>query len=101
MRLPAFAPAAAFAVLFAATIATTHTLSAQAAGPVLTGQAAFTDWNQQQPGIRHKITLADLPQPHPDESVQNQPRAARIRCLRPSLPGRGRRWARPESAAAW
>jgi glucose/arabinose dehydrogenase len=74
MRQPAFAPAAAFAVLFAATIATTHTLSAQATGPVLTGQTAFTDWNQQQPGIRHKITLADLPQPHPDESVQNQPR---------------------------
>jgi glucose/arabinose dehydrogenase len=51
-----------------------QTLHAQATGPVLTGQAAFTDWNQQQPGIRHKITLGDLPQPNPDESVQNQPR---------------------------
>jgi glucose/arabinose dehydrogenase len=50
------------------------TMHAQATGPVLTGQAAFTDWNQQQPGIRHKITLGDLPQPNPDESVQNQPR---------------------------
>jgi glucose/arabinose dehydrogenase len=48
-------------------------MHAQATGPVLTGQAAFTDWNQQQPGIRHKITLADLPQPNPDEAVQNQP----------------------------
>jgi glucose/arabinose dehydrogenase len=38
---------------------------------VLTGQAAFTDWNQQKPGVRHKITLADLPQPKPEESVRN------------------------------
>jgi glucose/arabinose dehydrogenase len=42
--------------------------------PLLTGQSAFTDWNQQAPGVRHKITLADLPEPHPDESVQNSPR---------------------------
>lgn len=41
--------------------------------PVLTGQAAFTDWNQQAPGIRHKITLADLPQPKPEEAVNNTP----------------------------
>jgi len=44
------------------------------AGATLTGQAAFTDWNQQQPGVRHKITVADLPEPKPDESVNNQPR---------------------------
>jgi glucose/arabinose dehydrogenase len=41
--------------------------------PVLTGQAAFTDWDQQKPGVRHKITLADLPAPNPDEAVSNQP----------------------------
>ena len=40
----------------------------------LTGQAAFTDWNQQQPGVRHKITVADLPAPNPSEAVSNQPR---------------------------
>ena len=39
----------------------------------LTGQAAFTDWNQQSPGVRHKITVADLPAPNPDEAVSNQP----------------------------
>jgi glucose/arabinose dehydrogenase len=39
----------------------------------VTGQAAFADWNQQQPGIRRKITLADLPQPKPDEAVNNGP----------------------------
>ena len=44
-----------------------------AAAQTLTGQAAFTDWNQQKPGVAHKITVADLPQPHPEESVQNQP----------------------------
>ena len=39
----------------------------------VTGQAAFADWNQQQPGIRRKITLADLPEPKPEESVNNTP----------------------------
>jgi glucose/arabinose dehydrogenase len=38
-----------------------------------TGQAAFADWNQQQPGIRRKITLADLPAPKPEEAVNNTP----------------------------
>ncbi len=41
--------------------------------PLLTGQAAFTDWNQQAPGTRHKITVADLPEPKPEEAVSNQP----------------------------
>ena len=40
----------------------------------ITGQAAFADWNQQQPGVRRKITLADLPEPKPEESVNNTPR---------------------------
>jgi glucose/arabinose dehydrogenase len=39
--------------------------------PLLTGQAAFTDWNQQQPGMRHLITLADLPEPNSAEAVNN------------------------------
>jgi glucose/arabinose dehydrogenase len=39
----------------------------------VTGQAAFADWDQQQPGIRRKITLADLPEPRPDEAVNNTP----------------------------
>jgi glucose/arabinose dehydrogenase len=40
-------------------------------GPLLTGQSSFTDYAQQTPGVRHKITLADLPQPKPDEAVNN------------------------------
>jgi glucose/arabinose dehydrogenase len=46
-------------------------LSAAAQQPLLTGQASFTDWSQQHPGVRHKITLGDLPQPNPAQSVQN------------------------------
>ena len=42
-------------------------------GPILTGQAAFTDWSQQKPGVRHKITVADLPAPDSQESVDNGP----------------------------
>ena len=40
---------------------------------VVTGQAAFADWNQQKPGIRRKITIADLPAPAPQEAVSNGP----------------------------
>ena len=39
----------------------------------LTGQAAFADWKDEKPGVRRKITVADLPQPAPAESVRNQP----------------------------
>ena len=49
------------------------TALAQQQQPLLTGQAAFTDWAQQHPGVRHKITLADLPQPNPSEAVSNGP----------------------------
>jgi glucose/arabinose dehydrogenase len=41
--------------------------------PLLTGQSAFTDWAQQRPGVRHKITLGDLPAPNPAEAVDNGP----------------------------
>jgi glucose/arabinose dehydrogenase len=54
---------------------------AQAAGPdgkdaqkdVLTGQAAFTDYRSEKPGLRHKITVADLPKPFATESAGNGP----------------------------
>ena len=47
--------------------------SAQEKGQLLTGQAAFTDWSQQAPGVRHRITVEDLPGPRPEESVNNTP----------------------------
>jgi glucose/arabinose dehydrogenase len=42
-------------------------------GTTITGQAAFTDYTQEHPGVRRKITLADLPQPKEDQSVDNGP----------------------------
>src|ERR1700733_11529671 len=42
-------------------------------GSVITGQAAFADYTQEHPGVRRKITLADLPEPKEDESVDNGP----------------------------
>ncbi|MES2393110.1 MAG: PQQ-dependent sugar dehydrogenase [Acidobacteriota bacterium] len=47
---------------------------AQSTGPLLTGQAAFTDYSQQAPGVRHKLTVADLPAPAPEQSVQDGPK---------------------------
>jgi glucose/arabinose dehydrogenase len=41
--------------------------------PVLTGQAAFTDAAHEVPGIRRHLTVADLPAPAPQESVDNGP----------------------------
>ena len=40
-------------------------------GKVITGKAAFTDYSQEHPGVVRKITVADLPEPLPDESVDN------------------------------
>ena len=39
----------------------------------ITGQAAFADYSKQKPGVRRKITVADLPEPNPPESVDNGP----------------------------
>jgi len=40
---------------------------------VLTGQAAFTDAAHEAPGVRRHLTVADLPAPAPDQSVDNGP----------------------------
>jgi hypothetical protein len=42
-------------------------------GSVITGPSAFADYTQEKPGVRRKITVADLPQPKEDESVDNGP----------------------------
>jgi glucose/arabinose dehydrogenase len=52
-------------------LCSTAALAQQAQQPLLTGQSAFTDYSQQSPGVRHKITLADLPAPNPAEAVNN------------------------------
>jgi len=48
-------------------------LHAQNEGKTVTGQAAFTDYSQEHPGVRRKITVADLPEPKEAESVDNGP----------------------------
>src|SRR5271166_6683052 len=63
--------AATLQVLLAISIAFPASARAQ---QTVTGQAAYADWNQQQPGARRKITVADLPQPNPAEAVNNTPR---------------------------
>jgi glucose/arabinose dehydrogenase len=40
----------------------------------LTGQAAFTDAAHEYPGVRRLLTVADLPAPAPQESVDNGPK---------------------------
>jgi glucose/arabinose dehydrogenase len=44
-----------------------------AAGQTLTGEDAFTTWEDAAPGVRYHITPADLPEPMPSESVSNPP----------------------------
>jgi len=46
----------------------------KAARSVLTGKAALGDWTTDTPGVRRRITAADLPQPFATESVDNGPR---------------------------
>jgi glucose/arabinose dehydrogenase len=45
-------------------------LSAQSS-KTITGQAAFTDYSQEHPGVLRHITVADLRAPAPDQSVDN------------------------------
>ncbi len=41
--------------------------------PVLTGTAALGDWSTDEPGVRRRITVADLPAPYATRSVDNGP----------------------------
>jgi len=55
-------------------VATGLTLKAESQ-PLLTGQQALGDWTTDAPGVRRRITVADLPPPNSKESVYNPPRA--------------------------
>jgi glucose/arabinose dehydrogenase len=46
----------------------------QRPGSVLTGKAAMGDWTTDAPGVRRRITTADLPEPFATRSVDNGPR---------------------------
>jgi glucose/arabinose dehydrogenase len=57
----------AVAAAMAATMATVPSLAQK----VLTGQAAFTDYTKEQPGVRRLLTVADLPAPYATKGVDN------------------------------
>ncbi|HZS03952.1 MAG TPA: sorbosone dehydrogenase family protein [Blastocatellia bacterium] len=46
----------------------------RAGNELLTGEAAKGDWTTDAPGVRRKLTPADLPSPYATQSVRNQPR---------------------------
>ena len=50
-----------------------HITSGQT-GRTLRGQGALGDWTTDAPGVRRRITLADLPKPFATESVDNGPK---------------------------
>jgi glucose/arabinose dehydrogenase len=47
----------------------TRPAPARAPGGLLTGQGAFGDWTTDAPGVRRRITMADLPKPYATRSV--------------------------------
>lgn len=60
---------------------------AESAANVLTGAAAFGDYSTDAPGVKRKITPADLPKPYHTESANNGPRwAARPAGALPKVP---------------
>lgn len=58
---------------FIAIVAAAIPLAAQTKQNPITGQDAFADWSQEKPGVLRKISVTDLPEPKPAESVRNQP----------------------------
>ena len=50
---------------------------AQDANELLTGPAAFGDWTKDRPGLRRKLTTADLPAPYATRPAANGPSLAR------------------------
>ena len=61
--------------LFAALVLALMSLGALPviAQQVLTGDAAFTDYTKEQPGVRRKVTDPDLPQPYATPSANTAP----------------------------
>jgi glucose/arabinose dehydrogenase len=47
---------------------------ARTGSELLTGNAAMGDWTTDAPGVRRKLTVADLPAPYATESVRRHPR---------------------------
>ena len=85
------------------------------AGRVLTGEGALGDWTTDAPGVRRRITVADLPRPyatplHRQRSTPGRrPRTPGRRCLpasasscsRRASPIRARSSPRPTATSSW
>jgi glucose/arabinose dehydrogenase len=65
-RVPAISLAFLAAIV---TVGTPWHARAQSTQPVKTGQDAFTDYSQESPGVRRKLTVADLPAPYATKGV--------------------------------
>jgi hypothetical protein len=66
---------------FATFIAASFSVATQIAAPaesdrLLTGKGAMGDWKSDAPGVRRKITIADLPHPSSNVLAINSPRVA-------------------------
>src|SRR5437016_2655199 len=68
-----------FAAIFFTTVFVIAVISGMAAekGAILTGKAAIGDWTSDAPGVRRKITVADLPPPSSNILAINMPRVVR------------------------
>src|SRR5207302_6122794 len=65
------------AFVIAAVLSIAFRLEAAAeSGSLLTGKAAMGDWESDSPGVRRKITVADLPPPSSNVLAINMPRVA-------------------------
>ncbi|MCP9494676.1 MAG: sorbosone dehydrogenase family protein [Pyrinomonadaceae bacterium MAG19_C2-C3] len=56
---------------------TSKMMTSPVVGKLLTGEAAKGDWTTDAPGVRRKLTPADLPKPYATDSARNQPRIVR------------------------
>src|SRR5262245_28344524 len=54
-------------------ISTTAITAFGQSAPVLTGAAAYGDWRRDAPGVRRKITPADMPPPYETASADRGP----------------------------
>jgi len=59
------------AVLCLASLPSLQAQKTDQTGTVLTGQAAFTDYSKESPGVIRKLTVADLPAPYATKGVDN------------------------------
>src|ERR1700758_5472979 len=61
------------AVWLAALVGSVATAAFAQSLPVLMGAAAYGDWRSDAPGVRRKITPADMPPPYATASANNGP----------------------------